>query len=131
MKKLRLYSINNWIVILFSLIVCLMLIFSIAGAGVAGHALADEGDDYNYLGEYPAMYPDEVSHYEIESSCGDLVTNYSTDGPVLTYTLNILGSCDLKVRIVDIDGIRSDYVTAINVNVKARPLPPLNFGVSS
>lgn len=59
MKKQRLFSINNWIVILFSLIVCLMLIFSIAGAGVAGHALADEGDDYDYLGEYPAMYPDE------------------------------------------------------------------------
>ena len=76
-----------------------------------------------------AFYPEEVSHYEIESSCGDVVTNYSTNEPILTYTLNVLGSCDLRVRVVDTGGLRSDYVTAINVNVKARPLPPFNFGV--
>jgi len=75
------------------------------------------------------LFVDELHHYEIVANCGETAYTYSAPGQAEGIIIDAVGNCAITVRVLDNNGLASDWVVAINVTIISPPRTITNLRI--
>ena len=76
-----------------------------------------------------AIFVDELHHYEIVANCGDSAYTYEAPGQSEGIIIDAVGNCAITVRVLDINGLASNWVVAIDVTIISPPRTITNLRI--